>query len=140
MKHLRLIIRTTSKHLQRTIKQIRWKKILKKAVINPTLVKSRKRIPRQDDHTLWLPTRCQKILMSERYRVKRVVKVRKFPGATTDDMYHYLTPLTQKQPGNVFLHVGTNDTSSCDSSKFVDNILKLILFIHMPHFWSRWVK
>ena len=26
---------------------------------------------------------------------KHVVKVRKFPGATTDDMYHYLMPLLQ---------------------------------------------
>ena len=38
---------------------------------------------------------------------KRVVKVRKFPGATTDDMYHYLMPLLQKQPDNVILHHGT---------------------------------
>ena len=28
---------------------------------------------------------------------KRVVKVRKFPGATTDDMHHYLMPLIQKK-------------------------------------------
>ena len=38
---------------------------------------------------------------------KRVVKVRKFPGATTDDTYHYLMPLIQKKPDNVILHVGT---------------------------------
>ena len=59
---------------------------------------------------------------------KRVVKVRKFPGATTDDMYHYLMPLIQKQP-DVILHVGTNDASSCNSSDIVNNILKLRLFI-----------
>ena len=60
---------------------------------------------------------------------KRVVKVRKFPGATTDDMYHYLKPLIQKQPDNVILHVGTNDASSCNSSEIVSNILKLRSFI-----------
>ena len=53
---------------------------------------------------------------------KRVVKVRKFPGATTDDMYHYLMPLIQKQP-DVILHVGTNDAYFCNSSEIVSNIL-----------------
>ena len=32
---------------------------------------------------------------------KGVVKVRKFPGGTTDDLYHCLMPLLQKQPDNV---------------------------------------
>ena len=57
-----------------------------------------------------------------------VVKVTKFLGAATDDMYHYLMPLTQKQP-DVILHVGTNDASSCNSSDIVNNILKLRLFV-----------
>ena len=50
-------------------------------------------------------------------------------GATTDDMYHYLMPLLQKQPDNFILHVGTNDASSCNSSEIVNNILKLRSFI-----------
>ena len=58
---------------------------------------------------------------------KRVVKVRKFPGATTDDMYHYL--MLQKPPDNVILHVGTNYASLCNSSEIVNNILKLRSFI-----------
>ena len=40
---------------------------------------------------------------------KRLVKVRKFPGATISDMYHYLIPLLEKKPDHVILHVGTND-------------------------------
>ena len=60
---------------------------------------------------------------------KRVVKVRKFPGVTTDDMYHYLMPLLQKRPKNIVLHVWTNHASSCNSSEIVDNILKLRWFI-----------
>ena len=55
---------------------------------------------------------------------KRVVKVRKFPGATTDDMYYYLMPLLQKQPDNAILHVGTNGGCNCNSSEIVNNILK----------------
>ena len=60
---------------------------------------------------------------------KRVVKVKKFPGAATDDMNHYLMPLKQKQPDNVILHVGTNNASSYNSSEIVNNILKLRSFI-----------
>ena len=60
---------------------------------------------------------------------KGVVKVRKLPEAATDDMYHYLMPLIQKQPDNVILHVGTNDPSFCNSSEIVNNILKLRWFI-----------
>ena len=61
---------------------------------------------------------------------KRVVKVRKFPGATKDDMHYYLMLLLQKQPDNVILHVGTSSPSSCNSSEIVNNILKLKSFIY----------
>ena len=60
---------------------------------------------------------------------KRVVKMRKFTGSTTGDMYHYLMSLIQKQRDNVILHVGTNDASSCNSSEIVNNMLKLRWFI-----------
>ena len=56
---------------------------------------------------------------------KHVVKVRKFSGATTDDTHHYVMSLLEKQPDNANLHAGTNDASSCNSSKVVNNILKL---------------
>ena len=56
---------------------------------------------------------------------KRVVKVRKFLGTTTDNMHHYLMPLIQKQPNNVILHVETNDASFCNSSETVNKVLKL---------------
>ena len=60
---------------------------------------------------------------------KCVVKVRKFQGATKDDMYYYLMLLLQKQPDNVILHVGTIGPSFCNSSEIVNNILKLKSFI-----------
>ena len=56
---------------------------------------------------------------------KLVVKAEKFSGATTDDTYHYLMPLLQKQPDNVILHVETNDASSCNSSGIVRSYLKI---------------
>ena len=40
---------------------------------------------------------------------KWVVKVRKFPGATISDVYHYLIPLLEKKIDHVIFHVNTND-------------------------------
>ena len=39
----------------------------------------------------------------------RKVKVRFFPGAKMKDFYYYLVPLLKKKPGNIILHLGTND-------------------------------
>ena len=86
-------------------------------MINPNLVKSRT-----------IGDSMLEGLDDRKMSSKRVVKVRKFPGAT-NDMYHYLMPLIQKQPDNVILHVGTNDPSFCNSSEIVNNILKLRWFI-----------
>ena len=40
----------------------------------------------------------------------RSVKVRIFSEATTHDMYDYLKPLLKKNPDNILLHVGTNNS------------------------------
>ena len=55
---------------------------------------------------------------------KHVLKIREFSGATTDNMYHCLMPLLQKQPVNVILHVKENDASSWNSSEIVNNNVK----------------
>ena len=53
------------------------------------------------------------------------VKLRSFPGAKTDDMFHYLVPLLEKNPDYVILHVGTNDAVDHQSNEFISKILKL---------------
>ena len=68
-------------------------------------------------------------LDEQKMSCKRVVKVGKFLGATTDDMYYHLMPLLQKQPDNAILHVGTNDASTYNLSEIVNNILKPRSFI-----------
>ena len=40
----------------------------------------------------------------------RSVKVRILPGATTHDMYDYLKPLLKKNPYNIILYVGINNS------------------------------
>ena len=37
------------------------------------------------------------------------VKVKCFPGATINNVFHYLKPLLEKKPDYVSLHVSTND-------------------------------
>ena len=53
------------------------------------------------------------------------VKVRCFSGCRINDMYDYLTPLLQKEPDYVILHVGTNDTATKSSDKILNELLDL---------------
>ena len=59
----------------------------------------------------------------------KMMKVRSFPGATTDDMIHYLRPLLRRRPSRVVLHVGTNDTSAHNSKEIVNKLIRLRTFI-----------
>ena len=58
-----------------------------------------------------------------------VVKVRNFPGATTEDMQHNLVTILEKNPCRFILHVGTNNVESCASREILDKLLKLKTFI-----------
>ena len=53
----------------------------------------------------------------------RSVNIRIFPGATTHDMHDYLKPLLKKNPDNIILHFGTNNSVN----KTYRNILSVIL-------------
>ena len=59
------------------------------------------------------------------------VKVRLFPGAKTEDMFHYLVPLLEKMPDYVILHVGTNDAMDYEASAIVKKILQVKEFIKL---------
>ena len=59
----------------------------------------------------------------------RSVKVRIFPGATTDDMYDYLKPLLKKNLDNIILHVGTNNSVNETSRDILNEMLSLKNFI-----------
>ena len=59
----------------------------------------------------------------------RSVKVLIFPDATTHDMYDYLKSLLKKNPDNIFLHVGTNNSVYEISRDILNEILSLKNFI-----------
>ena len=56
------------------------------------------------------------------------MKVRSFPGASTDDMHHYLQPLLQKCPDTIILNVGTNNCVNESSSVVLNKTLNLKIF------------
>ena len=59
-----------------------------------------------------------------------VVKVRNFPGATTEAMQHNLVPILERNPCRSILHVRINNAESCTSREILDKLLKLKTFIN----------
>ena len=53
----------------------------------------------------------------------RLVKVRSFPGATTEDFRDYVKPLIRDQPSCLILHVETNNLSSEEPESTAEKIL-----------------
>lgn len=62
-------------------------------------------------------------------RNDKLVKVRSFPGAKVEDLFHYIVPLLKKRPDNIIIHCGTNNTGSHEPQEIVDELLKLKMFI-----------
>ena len=57
------------------------------------------------------------------------VKVRFFPGAHIQDMYHYIIPILEKKPEHLILHTGTNDAADSSHQQIVNDLLALKQFI-----------
>ena len=58
--------------------------------------------------------------------------MRLFPGAKIDDMYHYLTPISNKNSYYIFFYVFTNDAvNTCVSTAcvIIQKLLRLKCFI-----------
>ena len=55
----------------------------------------------------------------------RIVIVRSFPGATTEDILDHCKPIARKKPDIIILHVGTNDLKSNEESSIVKNIVEI---------------
>lgn len=60
---------------------------------------------------------------------KQLVKIRKFPGSTIQDMYSYITPLLRKQPKYIILHIGGNDAPLKSADEILVELLQLKSFI-----------
>ena len=65
--------------------------------------------------------------MSRKFKVK----MRHFPGAKTEDIFHYLVSLLEKMLDCVILHVGTNDAMDYEASAIVKKALQVKEFIKL---------
>ena len=66
--------------------------------------------------------------MSKKFKVK----VRPFPRAKTEDIFHYLVPLLEKMLNYVIvLHIGTNDAMNYKASDIAKKILQVKEFIKL---------
>ena len=59
----------------------------------------------------------------------RSVKVRKFPGATVDDLRHHALPIIRKQPKYLIIHAGTNNAVKLTTRDILNKLLQLKSFI-----------
>ena len=57
------------------------------------------------------------------------VKVRKFHGATVDDLRHLVLPIIQRQPKYLIIYAGTNDPVKFASRDSLNKLLQLKSFI-----------
>ena len=64
-------------------------------------------------------------------KVGHRVVVKSFPGASTNDMKHYLMPTFDKSPQQIILHVGTNDLRDHSPTVVAENIVDLARQIEM---------
>ena len=56
-------------------------------------------------------------------------KVRIYPGATIEDMFHFIFPLLRKKTTNIIVHAGTNNAISDNSTQIIEKLWKLKDFI-----------
>ena len=54
---------------------------------------------------------------------KANVSIRPFPGATTEHMKDYITPIARKQPNILIIHTGTKNVRDGKPKDIVDKLL-----------------
>jgi lysophospholipase L1-like esterase len=53
------------------------------------------------------------------------VVVKSFPGATSEDMRHYIKPTIDRSPNRIVLHCGTNDLKNSSPTEFAERVASL---------------
>ena len=61
----------------------------------------------------------------QHFNRKRIIKVRPYPRATTEDILDFCKPIARRKPDVIIVHAGTNDLNKKDEKVIVDNILKI---------------
>ena len=61
------------------------------------------------------------------------IKVRFFPGAKTEDLQYHPIPYLKKKPGNIIIHIGTNDSPYKSEDLIYKEFLNVKQIIHKHH-------
>ena len=64
--------------------------------------------------------------LSKRYNVK----IRKFSGATVDDLNYHVHPILSKKTKHIIVYIGINDATRLTSREILDKLLKLKTLIN----------
>ena len=64
-------------------------------------------------------------LIEENLSKQHNVRIKKFPGATVDDLNYHVHPILRINTKHIIVHIGTNDDTRSTSREILDNLLKL---------------
>ena len=64
-------------------------------------------------------------LSEENVSKQHNVRIRKFPGATVDDLNYHVHPILRKKPKHIIVHILANDATRSISREILDKLLKL---------------
>ena len=53
----------------------------------------------------------------------RLIKVKRFPGSTVDDLSHHIIPIIRNKPTSMIIHIGRKDAPSSTSREIQDSLL-----------------
>ena len=66
-------------------------------------------------------------LIEENLFKQRNLRIRKFPGATVDDISYHVHSILHKNQKHLIVHIGTNDATRSTPREMWDKLLELLL-------------
>ena len=64
-------------------------------------------------------------LIAENLSKEHNVRIRKYPGATVDDLNYHVHSILRNKLRHIVVHIGTNDATRSTSRDILDKLLKL---------------
>ena len=100
-------------NLKQQLEQVRFQKKLEY-----NIYQRQQRDKTSNDQDIYSPGTCVIIgdsilngLIEENLSKQHNVRIKKFPGATVDDLNYHVHPILRKKPKHIIIHIGTNDAT-----------------------------
>ena len=115
------------KNLKQQLEHVR---LQKKIAFNKYQSQQRHKISQDQD--IYLPGTCTIMgdsilngLIEENISKQHNVRIRKFPGATVDDLNYHVHPTLRKKLKHIIVHIGTSNATRSRSREILHKLLKL---------------